>query len=71
MFHPALPGWNLLRKREDFTRGPRTSECNEEVWGGLSGVGHPAPSGWNPLRKRENYTRGEGSRFAEEDHRRV
>ena len=26
VFHPAPSGWNLLWKREDFTRGPRTIE---------------------------------------------
>ena len=56
VFHPAPSGWNLLWKREDFTRGPRTSECNEEVWGGFVGwvvwggfLGWVCRGGYSPL----------------------
>ena len=43
---PEVPAKELaFAKRENHTRGPRTSECNEEVWGGfvgwVCGVGHP------------------------------
>ena len=37
VFHPAPSGWNLLQKREDFTRGPRAFERSEKVWGGFVG----------------------------------
>ena len=37
--HPGPPRRSLHYKAENHTRGPRTIERSEIVWGGLSGVG--------------------------------
>ena len=37
--HPGSRGGVCICEAKKRARGPRTSECNEEVWGGLSGVG--------------------------------